>query len=224
MIISVIIPVYHERRNLVDLVSQLKIMIRYGHEIIVVDGDISDDATRCMLDSRVIVVHSDKGRAKQMNAGARQASGNIYWFLHADSDFSQPLEHYLQLISTLNNHQWGRFQLKIDAPAFIYRIIETMINFRSKITGISTGDQSLFIHKDLFDRVGGFTDIEIMEDIDMSRKLKKISRPVIAQTCLITSARRWQSRGILRTILLMWKLRLYYFFGVAPKKLAKMYD
>lgn len=224
MKISVIIPAYHERQNLVNLISQLEMMARYGHEIIVVNGDITDDTTQCMLDSSVTVIHSDKGRAKQMNAGARQASGIIYWFLHADSDLLHPLEHYLQFISTLNKNQWGRFHLKIDASAFIYRIIETMINFRSKLTDISTGDQSLFIHKDLFDRVGGFTDIEIMEDIDMSRKLKKVSRPVIAQTCLITSARRWQNRGVLRTILLMWKLRLYYFFGVPPKKLAKMYD
>ncbi len=224
MNISVIIPAYHENQRLIELVSQLETMTGLGHEIIIVNGDAADDSYHDKFTSEISVIHSEKGRAKQMNAGAREAYGDVYWFLHADSELLHPLEHYLKIIINLDKHQWGRFQIKLDGKQLIYRVIEFMINYRSSISGISTGDQSLFIHKQLFDRVGGFSDIEIMEDIDMTRKLKKISRPVIAKKYLMTSSRRWQSRGVLRTIFLMWKLRLYYFLGVDPKKLAKLYD
>jgi rSAM/selenodomain-associated transferase 2 len=224
MKISVIIPVYNEKGRLPVLLEKLAPVIDNGHEIIVVDGGSTDGTCENLSDSAASMVHSDKGRSRQMNAGAHQACGDIFWFLHVDSDFPVPVDAYIQTLVKLGEMQWGRFDVSLSGSRMIFRIIETMMNLRSRLTGISTGDQGLFVHNSLFNDIGGFADIAIMEDIEICKRLKKKSRPINATIRLQSSSRRWQKHGVLSTILLMWKMRILFFIGVDTAKLARLYE
>ena len=224
MKISIIIPVYNEKCRLPVLLQALSPLIADGHEIIVVDGGSTD---QFILDSSlqdIAVLTTTKGRAMQMNKGAQQAKGDVFWFLHADSQLLHSPLQYIKSIGNLTEKQWGRFNISLDGHKGIYRIIEWMMNKRSAISGIATGDQGIFIHRQLFNDVGCFSSISIMEDIDISVKLKKISFPNIETLCLQTSSRRWEKRGAWRTIFLMWKMRWLFFIGVDPNSLVKLYE
>jgi rSAM/selenodomain-associated transferase 2 len=167
------------------------------------------------------VIVSRSGRALQMNSGASIAKGDVFLFLHSDTVLP---DDALQLIS--NNVQrpfWGRFDIRLSSDKFIFRVIETFINLRSRLTSINTGDQAIFVDSQLFHSVGGFPEIALMEDIAISKKLKSITSPICLKRRVITSSRRWENRGVITTVLLMWKLRLYYFFGVSPDKLNQLY-
>ena len=203
------------------LATQIKILLKQKAEVIVVDGGSTDgtfDAIK-KLDCQYIL--SPAGRAKQMNVGAQIAKGDVLVFLHADTGL--PKKATETITSCLKNHQWGRFDVSLTGNSFLFRIIETLMNLRSCITSIATGDQCIFIKRALFDKCGGFTDIPLMEDIAMSKRLKKFSRTACIKDRVITSSRRWESKGIIRTIILMWYLRLAYFFGVSPHRLHKHY-
>ena len=221
--ISIIIPTLNESTTLSALLENLQPARMAGHQIVIVDGG-SDDQTVDLAGSLVDeIVLSPKGRSRQMNEGARRSQGEILWFLHADT-----LVHYdapTQVSRAITEGRcWGRFDIRLSGRHWLFRIIEYFMNLRSCVTGIVTGDQGLFVSRDAFDAVGGFPDIPLMEDIALSRQLRRLARPLCLRKPLVTSSRRWEQQGILRTILLMWRLRLAYALGVDPKRLAKAYD
>ena len=219
MSISIIIPVLNESDHIGDLLSCLPGSV----ETIVVDGGSADSTVEIATSRADQVLTSEIGRATQMNAGAAVARGEILLFLHADTSLPKNFVHYLQRFR-LSNHAWGRFGVKIDSNNLMFRIIETMMNFRSRMTGICTGDQGMFIKRSAFKEVGGFPPIALMEDIEISKQLKKISRPFCIHEPAVTSARRWLDAGKLQTIFLMWRLRFQYYLGVSPERLIRQYD
>jgi rSAM/selenodomain-associated transferase 2 len=220
--ISIIIPVLNEEKNLSNTLSQLQSFRHLGHEVIVVDGGSMDNTLALAHAAADAVIVSKAGRALQMNNGAAVATGDLFLFLHADTVLP---ENALQLVSSFDHLKsfWGRFNIRLSSNKMIFRLIEWLINLRSKLTSIATGDQAIFIERELFNSIGGFPEIALMEDIAISRLLKNISAPVCLKQKVITSSRRWETRGVLATVLLMWKLRLYYFFGVSPEKLGQLY-
>ena len=221
MFVSIIIPVLNEENSIKELLQQLQACRQQGHEVIVVDGG-SHDNTRSVADSLSDkVISSEAGRALQMNNGATQSRHEILWFLHADTLI--PKNAIEQIQQALNKSDWGRFNVKLSGSHILFRIIETMMNIRSCVSSIATGDQGIFVKRKIFGQVNEYSNIPLMEDVDLSRKLKKLSKPVCLKHALITSSRRWEKNGISSTILLMWKLRFLYWIGISPEYLAKQY-
>jgi rSAM/selenodomain-associated transferase 2 len=221
MRLSVIIPALNEQDNIFCLLAQLAPLQSKDCELIVVDGG-SSDATLGSAVGANKLLESKPGRAEQMNAGAAQASGDMLWFLHADSILEGDINNYADKL--IASHSWGFFCIKLDGAHILYRLIESMINLRSTLTNVGTGDQGMFVSRNLFDQVGGFQSMPLMEDVALSKSLRLIvDANVIGTSKIITSSRRWQQRGILVTVLLMWSLRLQYFFGVSPARLAAKY-
>jgi len=220
--ISIIIPVLNEEINLSQISSHLQLIRQQGHEIIIVDGGSVDNSLVIAYEITDKVVVSKAGRALQMNSGADIASGEVLLFLHADTLLP---DNALQTIIDLfqKKNYWGRFNVRLSSNKNIYRLIERLMNLRSCLTSIATGDQAIFIERNLFDRVGRFPEIALMEDVAISKQLKKIVKPVCLKQKVITSSRRWETKGVVSTVLLMWKLRLYYFFGMSPDKLKQLY-
>ncbi|NNE37283.1 MAG: glycosyltransferase family 2 protein [Gammaproteobacteria bacterium] len=219
---SIIIPALNEADTIQQTLSSLQYLRQSGHEIILVDGG-SKDATNFI--SRPLVnniIISETGRAKQMNLGARMATGKILLFLHADTLLPDNVDNIFTGI-TKDSH-WGRFDIKLSGTQKIYRLIEKMINLRSRLSGIATGDQAIFMTRDLFEKVNGFPEMPLMEDVAISKKLKEIHSPICLKEKVITSSRRWETRGIVNTVLLMWKLRLQYAIGIPPDKLLSQYE
>ena len=221
MFISIIIPTLNEEDVIQTLLQQLQTYRQQGHEVIVVDGG-SHDNTRSVADSLSDkVISSEAGRALQMNNGATQSRHEVLWFLHADTLI--PENAIEQIQQALNKSDWGRFNVKLSGSHILFRIIETMMNVRSCVSGIATGDQGIFVKRKVFGQVNEYSNIPLMEDVDLSRKLKKLSKPVCLKYTLMTSSRRWEKNGISSTILLMWKLRFLYWVGVSPEHLARQY-
>ena len=219
--VSIIVPTFNEADNIVATLLPLQTLRQQGHEIIIADGG-SDDATLELASPLADqILNAPRGRARQMNAGAQQASGEVLLFLHADTQLP---ENFMALINTaLQTKQWGRFDVRLTGKQPLLRVVESMMNWRSRISGIATGDQAIFVKRELFENIGGYADIPLMEDIDLSKRLKRQGRPFFINTPLITSSRRWEQHGIFKTILLMWRLRLAYFFGAKPEQLARLY-
>lgn len=222
MRISVIIPALNEAETIEQLLSDLGPLRSEGHEVIVADGGSTDATISRASPLADRIVSSSRGRARQMNAGAREATGDLFWFLHADShppdDATHSILHALQ-----DGRHWGRFDIRLSGGQPLLRIVEGLMNLRSCLSGIATGDQGIFVTRDLFLAAGGFPDIPLMEDIALSKALRRHARPACLRTKLVTSSRRWEENGIWRTILLMWRLRLAYALGADPARLVKRY-
>jgi rSAM/selenodomain-associated transferase 2 len=222
MRLSVIIPVLNEGARALACVQDLSPLRAAGHELILVDGGserLDADALTPWVDH---LLNSEAGRARQMNLGASVARGEVLWFLHADTRLLGDAVTAIQAAQS-NGPAWGRFDIRLDGRSPLLRLVALMMNTRSRWSGIATGDQGIFVHRDLFQRVGGFPDQALMEDIEISAGLKRLRRPDCLRQRLLTSSRRWQRKGILRTILLMWGLRLAYWLGVSPRRLAAYY-
>ena len=223
--ISVIIPVFNEAVRIRTTLRCLQPLRKRGHEVIVVDGGSTDETWSQATPLVDHIVRSAPGRAGQMNRGASVANGKLLWFVHADTRVPESAD--LVLLSTTRtiatSKYWGYFSVRLSGGHFLLRIVERMMNMRSRITSIATGDQGIFVSKVLFDDVGGFSDLPLMEDIDLSKRLRTIRKPVALRETLVTSSRRWEQHGIIRTIALMWLLRLAWFSGVSAKRLARYY-
>lgn len=222
--ISVIVPALNESAHIAATLARLQSMRRRGHEVIVTDGGSSDATALLAGPSADQVIVAERGRARQMNAGAAIASGDIYWFLHADTLAPEDADKRILAAFVSGQRQWGRFDVALPGSNVLLRLVARLMNLRSRLSGVATGDQGLFMTRSAFERIGGFEDIPIMEDIAASRALKRISRPVALRTALLTSDRRWFRHGIIRTITTMWALRLAYFMGVPPRRLARYYS
>jgi rSAM/selenodomain-associated transferase 2 len=224
MKISIIIPTLNEAGHIRECLERLQSFRARGHEVIVADGGSEDhtlDSVNGLADIRIT---APRGRALQMNAGARQAGGDVFVFLHADTWLPENADQIL--VSRLENlnHCWGRFDIRLSGHNPLFRIIERFMNIRTRLTGINTGDHAIFISRDLFNDIGGFKEIPLMEDIELSKRLKKIVQPVCLPQKVISSSRRWEGGGIIRTILMMWLLRLRYYLGSSPEKLVAYYE
>jgi len=211
--LSVVVPVLNEAAGIRAALEALAPLRARGHEVIVVDGGSSDSTADIAAGLCDRVLSAPRGRAAQMNAGARAANGDMLLFLHADTrlpaDFTIP-----------DSAVWGRFDVRIDGRHPLLKVVACAMNLRSRLTGIATGDQAMFVRRAVFP---GFPEIPLMEDIALSRALKKIDSPSCLRERVVTSGRRWEAHGVLRTIFLMWRLRLLYFFGVSPETLARKY-
>ena len=221
MFISIIIPVLNEEQSVKALLQQLQLYRQQGHEVIVVDGGSDDETVSISKPLADKVITSDAGRAKQMNNGVEESTNEVLWFLHADTSIPENVIETIQ--ESLNKYDWGRFNIKLSGSHFLFRIIEKMINIRSCLSGVATGDQGIFVKRKIFKSIGGYPEILLMEDVVLSKKLKTISQPICIKETLTTSSRRWKKNGIIKTILLMWYLRFLYWIGVTPDKLAKLY-
>jgi len=223
MQLSIIIPTLDEEQALPGLLSDLQPLRSAGHQVIVADGG-SRDATitiaRPLVDT---LISSEPGRARQLNRGAQAAVGETLWFLHADTRL--PADAVTALVSRSGpGRPWGRFDVRLSGSARAFRVIEQMMNLRSRLSGIATGDQGIFVRREVFDEIGGFPEIALMEDIALSRLLRRKARPLcIGSPRLQTSSRRWEQNGIIATVWLMWRLRLAYALGASPADLAARY-
>jgi rSAM/selenodomain-associated transferase 2 len=221
---SIIIPALNDREQLRSTLPPLQRFRSAGHEVILVDGGSADD-TRSVAEGKVdLLLSTGKGRAVQMNEGARHATGEILLFLHADTRLGDEAMAALLDRFPAGGKRWGRFDVRLSGSRPMLRVVETMINLRSRLTGIATGDQGIFTSRKAFESVGGYREMPLMEDIALSRSLKRSGRPLCIGTPLVTSSRRWEEKGIWRTILLMWRLRLAFALGADPRELAKRYD
>lgn len=221
--LSIIVPALDEAAGMEACLAPLQALRARGVEVIVVDGG-SGDATRELaapLADRVI--ESPRGRARQMNAGAQAARGDVLLFLHADTLLVADADA-LVAAAIERGARWGRFDVAIAGSNPLLRVVACSMNLRSRFSGIATGDQAMFVKRDALREAGGFPDIPLMEDVALSRALKRIGPPACLRQRVVTSGRRWERRGPLRTILLMWRLRLAYAAGADPRTLAHRYD
>lgn len=219
--VAVVMPVLNETGALPAALEHLR--QQAPDEIIVVDGG-SDDTTRDIVRNhpRIRLLETERGRAAQMNAGAAGARSDILLFLHVDTCLPPQALSYVRA-AIQAGHLWGRFDVRLDGARPAYRVIERFMNRRSALTGIATGDQAIFVRRDVFERLGGYAPIALMEDIELSARLKRRQRPVRVRAPAATSVRRWEQHGILRTVLRMWRLRLLYWLGMSPARLARWY-
>ena len=222
MKVSIIIPVLNEAGHIANTLELLSEYRSAGHEIIVVDGGSNDETVSIAEHHADKVLHSDAGRAMQMNYGVAAAHGDVLLFLHADTRL--PDDAMDKIINAIEDgFFWGRFNVRLSGNRFSFRIIERMMNVRSCMTGIATGDQAIFVSRESIDIVGNYPDMPLMEDIVFSKRLRRLGRPACIRSQVVTSSRRWEEKGVLRTVLLMWRLRLLFFIGVPANKLARQY-
>lgn len=223
MKLSIIVPMLNEAGALPDLLEHLLPYQRNGCEVLLVDGGSQDGSVALAECIGFTVVSSPRGRARQMNVGARAAQGDALLFLHADTSLPAEADNLVRHALSDKRVAWGRFDVQIEGRPFMLRVVAFLMNHRSRLTGIATGDQAMFVRRSVFEAVGKFPDQPLMEDIELSRRLKRVSSPACIKSRVITSGRRWETRGVWRTIFLMWKLRLAYWTGAQPEKLAQAY-
>jgi rSAM/selenodomain-associated transferase 2 len=216
--LSIVVPVLNEAPRIRAALEALAPLRRRGHEVIVADGGSEDgtpELARALCDRLVV---APRGRASQMNAGAREAKGDVLLFLHADTVLPPDASEVIS--QSIARHVWGRFDVEIEGRHPMLKIVAWSMNLRSRLTGIATGDQAIFVRRDAFP---GFEEIPLMEDIAFSKAMKRRGPPVCLRSRVRTSGRRWESRGVLRTVLLMWRLRLAFALGADPARLAEKY-
>jgi rSAM/selenodomain-associated transferase 2 len=218
--LSFIVPVLNEELVLKPALARLQPW-RDIAEIIVVDGG-SDDTTVALAHACCDqLVETDRGRARQMNAGANIAQGRYLFFLHADTRL--PVEPAQLMRALAGQPGWGFFRVRLSGDGFLLRVIERFMNMRSALSQVATGDQLLFVERELFFRVGGFADVPLMEDVEICKRLRRETRGRRMDLAVETSSRRWEQRGVLKTVVIMWYLRFAYWLGVSPQRLARIY-
>lgn len=223
MNISIIVPMLNEAPVLPGLLGHLLPLRRSGAQVVIVDGDSEDGSAAIATCAGFQVVRADPGRARQMNVGAAAARGDVLLFLHADTRLPDGAVPLVEAALLGGRHAWGRFNVEFNVRTWIMDATAFGMNLRSRLSGIATGDQALFMTRVAFDSVGGFPDQPLMEDVEITSRLRRLTRPACIRRPVLTSARRWQARGAMRTILLMWRLRLAYWFGASPADLARQY-
>lgn len=221
---SIIVPVLNEAESIDFFLADLLATATDDHwEILVVDGGSQDGTLQKLSRFPVKVIRSLPGRARQMNEGAACARGHILLFLHADTrlpgDWWRQLHYFAE-----SSFQWGRFDVRLQPGSPLLRVVQGMMNLRSRITGIATGDQAIFIRRTLFESLQGFADIPLMEDVEICKRLKSIGQPCCIASQAVTSSRRWQKKGVVKTIALMWGIRFAYWLGVPPHRLWNWYN
>lgn len=225
--LSVVIPVLNDADALRTLLQELDPEARPAVEVVIADGGSDDDPQRLCRGSRVRLITAAGGRGAQLAAGAAAARGHWLWFLHADSaDIGPALTHLLNLAQATvppAHPGWGRFDVQFDEPLPALTLVAFLMAWRSRLSGICTGDQGMFVHRDVLDRAGGVPVQPLMEDIELSRRLKRQGAPEARRERITTSARRWRGRGVARTITAMWWYRLRYWLGADPAHLARSY-
>ena len=223
MSLSIIIPCLNEADGIAGTLEALQPLRGRGAEVIVVDGGSRDETLAIAQPLADAAFAAPRGRAAQMNAGAARARGQILLFLHADCLLPEAADGLI--IDGLNRSRksWGRFDVRIDSRHPVLRVVEALMNLRSRATGICTGDQCLFATRALFDTLGGYAELPLMEDIEFSRRARRRAWPIAIDARATTSGRRWEHHGVARTVLLMWRLRLAYFLGADPARLAADY-
>jgi len=221
--LSIVMPVLDEAAGIAVALARLQPLRRRGCEVIVVDGGSFDATIALATPACDRVAMSPPGRAAQMNAGALVAHGDALLFLHADT--ALPVDADRLVLEALGGtrHVWGRFDVRIAGRPAMLRVIAAMMNLRSRLTAVATGDQAIFCRRAAFDAVGGFPSQPLMEDVEISKRLRRLGPPACLRARVTTSGRRWEQRGVARTVLLMWRLRLAYFLGVDPARLARRY-
>lgn len=215
-------PVWMEADAIVQTLETLQPLRGRGHELVVVDAGSTDGTSALAGPLADRVVRSEKGRAAQMNAGASVAKGDVLLFLHADTRLPQDALNGLDEFFH-GNRAWGRFDVRLSGRGAMLRLIGWFMNQRSRLTGICTGDQALFVRRGVFEALGGFGNLPIMEDIELSRRLCLVSRPFCIRKPVVTDSRRWEQRGVWRTTFLMWRLRWRYWRGESPANLVQDY-
>ena len=221
--LSIIIPVLGEGERIEAALGALSPIRDRGAEVIVVDGGSTDATVEKARPHADLVIVAPRGRGSQMNAGAARANGNTLLFLHCDTQLPQDADRLILKALEQSGCDWGRFDVELFGRPLMLRAVAFMMNWRSRLTGIATGDQAIFARREVFAKAGFFPDIALMEDIAISKALKEISKPVAIKTQAISSGRRFESKGVFRLILLMWFLRLAYWAGADPDGLARRY-
>jgi rSAM/selenodomain-associated transferase 2 len=221
--LSIVMPVLDEGEGIAATLDALADLRTLGTEVIVVDGGSHDATIQRARPRADRVILAPRGRALQMNAGAEKASGDVLLFLHADTRLPADADHLVLSGLERSGRTWGRFDVKIEGRSPLLSVIAWHMNVRSRLTGIATGDQAIFVRRAAFQAAGGFPAIPLMEDIALCKRLKRESRPLCLRDCVTTSGRRWDKNGVINTMVLMWRLRLAYFFGADPNKLAQQY-
>ncbi len=223
MKLSIVVPLLNEAPRLSGQLASLQPMIRAGDEVILADGGSDDDSVAIAEAAGFTVVKAPRGRARQMNAGAALATGQVLLFLHADTRLPEQAHACIEHALANRKHVWGRFDVRISGRAYMLRVVGSLMNLRSRLSGIATGDQAIFVTRACFESLRGFPDQPLMEDIELSKRLRALSWPACISRRATTSGRRWESHGVWRTILLMWRLRWAYWRGVPAQKLADAY-
>lgn len=222
--ISIVIPTFNEEKSIGLTLNNLAKVTYSKFEVIVVDGYSDDETPKIVRNyDRVKLFMAEKGRGNQMNHGARKAKHEYILFLHADSLLKPSSLDSLMIEIRSKNVLWGWFPIKLNNSKLIYRIIELFANLRAKLTGIPLGDHAIFVRKDIFEKVGGYPDIPLMEDLELVKKIRNINKGMRVNSPVITSVRRFENSGILRTFLKMWTLRILYFLGISTQTLERYY-
>jgi rSAM/selenodomain-associated transferase 2 len=226
MRLAIIVPVLNESAALPAALAALQSLRERGVRVIVVDGGSHDDTVARAVPLADRVVTAARGRALQMNAGARDpaaADADVLLFLHADTRLPPDADRLLLRALANSRSTWGRFDVRIAGRSALLPLVAAMMNGRSRLTGICTGDQAIFVTRGAFLALDGFAPIALMEDIDLSRRARRLTPPLALRARVTTSGRRWDEQGALRTIVRMWRLRLAYFLGADPAELARRY-
>src|SRR5829696_4043439 len=221
--LSIIMPALNEGEEIGPALDALNSLRALGVEVIVVDGGSSDATIQRARLRADHVIKAPRGRAVQMNAGAETAIGSVLLFLHADTRLPDAADILVLDGLARSGRVWGRFDVTIAGGSALLAVVTWFMNLRSRMSGIATGDQAIFVQREVFRSVGGFPPIALMEDVALSKRLKRVGRPLALRQRVLTSGRRWEAHGIVSTILLMWRLRLAYFLGADPDTLAKRY-
>jgi rSAM/selenodomain-associated transferase 2 len=221
--LSVVVPALNEADGIAGTLRSLRALRARGHEVLVVDGGSMDGTPAVAAPLAERVLTAPRGRARQQNAGAAAASGDVLLFLHADTRLPPDADRRVLEGLRRSGRGWGRFDVRLSGRHPLLRLTGWLIALRSRLTGIATGDQAIFVRREWFQRAGGFPDIPLMEDVALTRSLRRMGPPLCLRARVVTSSRRWEARGIVRTILLMWRLRIAYALGADPHRLAERY-